>query len=164
MAEILVCPSEVSMMTDLLDRSSRFHRPYLYIYQQSNELEEEGIITLSGVKVEHNPAMELLLGVSLAVLPFLWMLTQCSEATYFHTLYLVQFACFCSTKCQRIGAMDPQTRSNKTPQRCLSIESSIRLNTNLHIPAANTEPVRGHNRFASNWIIPHHLLGLSQSH
>ncbi|KAG9000608.1 kinesin-like protein Klp8 [Tulasnella sp. JGI-2019a] len=37
-------------------------RPHLYIYAHSNELDETGVITLSGVKVECNPDMEALFG------------------------------------------------------------------------------------------------------
>lgn len=37
-------------------------RPHLYIYQHSNELDEVGIISLTGVKVEHSTHMETLLG------------------------------------------------------------------------------------------------------
>ncbi|KAF9004702.1 kinesin-like protein [Cyathus striatus] len=37
-------------------------RPYLHIYMHSNELEETGIISLSGVNVESDPAKEALLG------------------------------------------------------------------------------------------------------
>ena len=40
-------------------------RPYLYMYAHSNELEEVGIISLTGVKVEHNTDMEMLFGVRL---------------------------------------------------------------------------------------------------
>ena len=34
------------------------------MYKQSNELEEVGVISLTGVKVDNNTDMELLLGVS----------------------------------------------------------------------------------------------------
>ncbi|TRM68597.1 hypothetical protein BD626DRAFT_118862 [Schizophyllum amplum] len=37
-------------------------RPYLHIYAHSNELEEIGIVSLSGVNVESDPAKEALLG------------------------------------------------------------------------------------------------------
>ncbi|KAI5894442.1 kinesin-domain-containing protein [Schizophyllum commune H4-8] len=37
-------------------------RPYLHIYTSSNELEEVGIVSLSGVNVEADPAKEALLG------------------------------------------------------------------------------------------------------
>jgi hypothetical protein len=49
-------------------------RPYLYIYAHSNELEEVGIISLTGVKVEHNPDMETLFVVSLRLLAFVTVL------------------------------------------------------------------------------------------
>lgn len=38
-------------------------RPYLHIYSSSNELEEVGIASLTGVNVESNPEMETILGV-----------------------------------------------------------------------------------------------------
>lgn len=41
-----------------------FLRPYLHMYARSNELEEKGVINLNAVKVESNPDMEMLLGVS----------------------------------------------------------------------------------------------------
>lgn len=39
-------------------------RPHLYIYSHTNELEEVGVISLRGVKVEQSSEMEPLLGVS----------------------------------------------------------------------------------------------------
>lgn len=39
-------------------------RPYLHMYAHSNELEECGVISLTGVNVESDPAKEALLGVS----------------------------------------------------------------------------------------------------
>ena len=38
-------------------------RPYLHMYAHSNEIEEIGVISLTGVNVESNPEMEALLGV-----------------------------------------------------------------------------------------------------
>jgi hypothetical protein len=38
-------------------------RPYLHIYAHSNELEEVGVVSLTGVNVENDPHKELLLGV-----------------------------------------------------------------------------------------------------
>ena len=38
-------------------------RPYLHIYAHSNELEETGIVSLTGVNVESDPHKESLLGV-----------------------------------------------------------------------------------------------------
>ncbi|KAI0722047.1 kinesin-domain-containing protein [Cerioporus squamosus] len=40
----------------------RLCRPYLYMYAHSNEIEEIGVISLTGVNVENNPEMEALLG------------------------------------------------------------------------------------------------------
>lgn len=37
-------------------------RPYLHVYAHSNEVEETAIINLSGVNIERNPEMEVLLG------------------------------------------------------------------------------------------------------
>ena len=42
---------------------SELSRPYLYMYAHSNEIEEIGVISLTGVNVESNPEMEALLGV-----------------------------------------------------------------------------------------------------
>lgn len=39
-------------------------RPHLHMFAHSNELEECGVISLSGVNVESDPAKEALLGVS----------------------------------------------------------------------------------------------------
>lgn len=41
-------------------------RPHLYLYAHSNELEELGVISLSGVgvKVDYDPQMEALFAVS----------------------------------------------------------------------------------------------------
>jgi hypothetical protein len=39
-------------------------RPHLYMYNHSNELEEVGVISLTGVKVEPSVTMVALLGVS----------------------------------------------------------------------------------------------------
>ena len=38
-------------------------RPYLHMFAHSNEVEEIGVISLTGVNVESNPEMEALLGV-----------------------------------------------------------------------------------------------------
>ena len=48
----------------------RERRPYLHMYAHSNEIEEIGVISLTGVNVERNPEMEALLGVRLAVFVF----------------------------------------------------------------------------------------------
>ena len=40
-----------------------YHRPYLHVFGHSNELDELGVISLTGVKIEHNPEMEKLFGV-----------------------------------------------------------------------------------------------------
>lgn len=65
MAKILVCPPEVRIVLyPIRANAENVRRPYLYIYAHSNELEEVGIISLTGVKVEHNPDMEMLFGVS----------------------------------------------------------------------------------------------------
>ena len=41
----------------------RFCRPYLHMFAHSNEVEEIGVISLTGVNAESNPEMEALLGV-----------------------------------------------------------------------------------------------------
>jgi hypothetical protein len=61
----VVCSPEVRALTayrfaGLTDGS----RPYLHMYTHSNELEEVGIASLTGVNIESNPEMEALLGVS----------------------------------------------------------------------------------------------------
>lgn len=45
------------------------YRPYLHVFAHSNELEETGIISLTGVNVESDPHKESLLGVSCKRLP-----------------------------------------------------------------------------------------------
>jgi hypothetical protein len=40
-------------------------RPYLHIYTRSNELEEVGVVSLTGVNVESDPHKSSLLGVRL---------------------------------------------------------------------------------------------------
>ena len=46
-------------------------RPYLHLYAHSNEIEEVGIITLSGVNVESDPNKTALIGVGARLLS--WM-------------------------------------------------------------------------------------------
>ena len=41
------------------------HRPYLHLYSNSNELEDVGIISLEGAKVENDSTLEALFGVCL---------------------------------------------------------------------------------------------------
>ncbi|CDO74193.1 hypothetical protein BN946_scf185043.g245 [Trametes cinnabarina] len=55
------------VMTDATDnvwerRWFVLRRPYLHMYAHSNEVEEVGVISLNGVNIESNPAMESLLG------------------------------------------------------------------------------------------------------
>lgn len=38
-------------------------RPYLHMYARSNELDEVGVISLAGAKVEYDPTMDDLFGV-----------------------------------------------------------------------------------------------------
>ncbi len=38
-------------------------RPYLHMYSRSNELEEVGVVSLTGTNVESDPQKEMLLGV-----------------------------------------------------------------------------------------------------
>ena len=76
-------------------------RPYLYVYKQSNEVEETAVISLDGVNVESNPDMESLLGVS-TDRP---LLRVCGtnipkETVYLYTLYLLKLA--------RSGGAEPQ--------------------------------------------------------
>jgi hypothetical protein len=103
MAKILVCSSEVRMIHyRICANAENQRRPYLYIYAHSNELEEVGIISLTGVKVEHNPDMEMLFGVSSRV--FSCTTTTVlkahphSETIHLHTLYCFKLARVLSTK------------------------------------------------------------------
>lgn len=70
------------------------------MYAHSNELEEVGIISLTGVKVEHNPNMEMLFGVSLTVLvcTFVLKARALSETIHLYTLYCVQLTRLVGTK------------------------------------------------------------------
>ena len=65
----MVCPSKVMTTVGkitiyhVLIMTRIVSRPYLHIYKHSNELEETGIVSLSGVNVESDPHKEILLGV-----------------------------------------------------------------------------------------------------
>lgn len=58
-------------------------RPHLHMFAHSNELEECGVISLSGVNVESDPAKEALLGVSLFSARFGQHLTMVQRAFSF---------------------------------------------------------------------------------
>ena len=60
----MVCFKEVSARASYLRYLLTGFRPYLHVFAHSNELEETGIISLSGVNVESDPFKESLLGVS----------------------------------------------------------------------------------------------------
>lgn len=80
--------------------AENLRRPYLYIYAHSNELEEVGIISLTGAKVEHNPDMEMLFGVSMRVSSCTTVLKAHpqSETIHLHTLYCLKLARVLSTE------------------------------------------------------------------
>jgi hypothetical protein len=61
----MVCFEEVCDLTPIRIAHDPKHvfRPYLHVFAHSNELEETGIISLSGVNVESDPFKESLLGV-----------------------------------------------------------------------------------------------------
>jgi hypothetical protein len=68
-------------------------RPYLHIYASSNELEEVGIASLTGVNVETNPEMEALLGVSRCLLPSEPYLTGRAETLLLLPVHVHQLIC-----------------------------------------------------------------------
>lgn len=72
----------------------------MYIYAHSNELEEVGIISLTGVKIEHNPDMEMLFGVSPRIFSCITVLKAHphSETIYLYTLYCLKLARILGTK------------------------------------------------------------------
>lgn len=57
--------------------------PHLYMYTHSNELEEVGVISLSGVKVESSIDMATLLGVSTFARPHRNILTVYQKPNLF---------------------------------------------------------------------------------
>jgi len=65
MGKAMVCPKTVkNQRKDMMIVIDVISRPYLHMYAHSNELEELGIISLSGVNVQNDPLKESLLGVS----------------------------------------------------------------------------------------------------
>lgn len=62
----MVCSQEVWLLWYLAPYAyGSLTRPYLHIYAHSNEIEEVGIVSLTGVNIESDPHKESLLGVSL---------------------------------------------------------------------------------------------------
>lgn len=97
----MVCPQKVVHSSE--KQCHQIHspvclycRPHLYIYAHSNELDETGVITLSGVKVEYNPDMEDLFGVS----PFFDLLVEA---------HLIRDFLACSASIHLLS-LQPQTR------------------------------------------------------
>lgn len=77
-------------------------RPYLHIYQHSNELEELGIVSLDAVNVESDPQKEILLGVRHIFVQILTdVLSLCSNVS--HSL--------CSLPLTRMPLLPPISRS-----------------------------------------------------
>lgn len=61
------------------------------MYAHSNEVEEIGIITLTGVNVESDPHKETLLGVSVPVVRTCGANAQCNivETIFVHSFHLI---------------------------------------------------------------------------
>ncbi len=64
-------------------------RPYLHVFAHSNELEETGIISLSGVNVESDPFKESLLGVSSFRNPQRNDAELALETIFVHAIYIL---------------------------------------------------------------------------
>lgn len=86
------------------------------MYAHSNELDETGIISLSGVKVEYNPDMEALFGVCTSVPGASgWpidLLFPVTAETHFHSLHIIQLSRAIGSQCQGIAILDTKTGSN----------------------------------------------------
>ena len=82
------------------------------MYAHSNELEEVGIISLTGVKVEHNPNLETLFGVSLRALLCAFVLKSRAlpETIHLYTLYGLKLTRLLGAKCKRTLVLDHETR------------------------------------------------------
>ena len=89
------------------------------MYAHSNEIEEIGIISLTGVNVESNPEMEALLGVrsvSSFYLIYGGLIEQRpAEKVYVHALYVVELLCARRHEPQGATSMDCEARPDPTP-------------------------------------------------
>lgn len=86
-------------------------RPYLHMYTSSNEVEEVGVISLTGMNIECDSIKEALVGVSMRCdtmgsspdVPF-------PETILFHTVYRSELARARRTIAEGITIMDVETR------------------------------------------------------
>ena len=77
-------------------------RPYLHIYTRSNELEEVGVVSLTGVNVESDPHKSSLLGVRLFyVAPRTLLLILLSEAFLLLLIHILKLSRTRCSKSQR---------------------------------------------------------------
>ena len=79
------------------------------MYAHSNELEEIGVVNLSGVNVESDPQKEMLLGVRVQLDIESAELTFAAETFLVHSFHSVQLVRTRSPKPERTAAMDAQT-------------------------------------------------------
>lgn len=93
-----------------------FGRPYLHVYARSNELEETSVISLTGVKIEHNPEMDTLFGVSNRSFTTshrrLLTFVISSASFYVHGFHRFEFLCARGPQCKGTSTMDIQARSD----------------------------------------------------
>lgn len=87
-------------------------RPYLYMYAHSNELEEVGVVSLTGVNVESDPHKEALLGVSAYLLNKMILDTMHTETILIHPLHRIQLPRACGTKPQGTTGLGGEIRSH----------------------------------------------------
>jgi len=81
------------------------------MYAHSNELEEIGIISLSGVNVESDPQKAILLGVCVTLLVRSHFPHRlCPETELFHVVHSLEFSCACCSQCEGAPIMDRQAR------------------------------------------------------
>lgn len=104
----------------------RSHRPHLHMYARSSELDEVGVISLSGsgVKVEYSPDMEALFDVGLLSPELLcvdhadgvWCFAiPVLAQIYIHIIHRIQLACPRRTKRERAPVVDHQDRPDADP-------------------------------------------------
>lgn len=84
------------------------------MYAHSNELEEVGVVSLTGTNVESDPQKEMLLGVSTmpsAKCHRLIRFTR-AETFFFHTLYCLELSRTCGSQRQGTPILDNETGSH----------------------------------------------------
>jgi len=62
-------------------------RPYLHMYARSNEQEEIGVVSLSGVNVENDEQKEALLGVCSNAFSSSFTLANVLQRNLFHSIF-----------------------------------------------------------------------------